>query len=203
MSQTPNEDRSGNLLARWRGGDQQAAAELFHRYATRLVALARSHLSRRLARRVDPEDVVQSVYRCFFADAQEVRFDCEQQGDLWRLLVTITLHKLRDQAKHNSCAKRSINGEQYFGSEDTLFGLRAAALANGPSPLEAVALADQLEHLLRPLEPRQRDMVQLRLQGYSLEEIAVRADCSQRTVIRTLERVKKNLEQWQSADSSQ
>src|SRR5262245_5216743 len=67
--------RTADLLARWRNGDQQAAAVLFHRYADRLVALAKSRLSARLASRVDPEDVVQSVYRSFFVDARVGRYD--------------------------------------------------------------------------------------------------------------------------------
>jgi RNA polymerase sigma-70 factor, ECF subfamily len=62
---------AADLLARWRSGDQQAAAELFRCYAGRLAALARSHLSRKIGQRLDAEDVVQSVYRSFFADARE------------------------------------------------------------------------------------------------------------------------------------
>ena len=53
-----DDDRSGDLLARWRAGDADAAAEIFRRYADRLIALARGRLSAKLARRIDPEDVV-------------------------------------------------------------------------------------------------------------------------------------------------
>ena len=45
---------SSTLLARWRDGDQQAAAELFQRYAAQLIALAHQRLSdvaRELARK--------------------------------------------------------------------------------------------------------------------------------------------------------
>jgi hypothetical protein len=42
------------LLERYRGGDDLAADELFARYFSRLIALAKSRLSPRLARRVDP-----------------------------------------------------------------------------------------------------------------------------------------------------
>lgn len=84
-------DNSNHLVARWQQGDQTAAAELFQRYASRLIALARSQLSVKLAQRVDPEDVVQSVYRSFFVDARNGRYDFQHGGDLWRLLVTMTL----------------------------------------------------------------------------------------------------------------
>ncbi len=57
---------SAQLLIRWREGDQAAADALFRRYAERLIGLVRLRLSEKLARRVDPEDIVQSVYRSFF-----------------------------------------------------------------------------------------------------------------------------------------
>ena len=73
---------SAALLARWRDGDQQAAAELVQRFTGRLLALARGQLSDKLARRVDPEDVVQSAYRSFFAGARADRYVLQRSGDL-------------------------------------------------------------------------------------------------------------------------
>ena len=188
-------DASIHLMARWQNGDQQAANELFRRYADRLVSLARSRLSAKLARRVDPEDVVQSAYRSFFADARAGRYDLQRGGDLWRLLVAITLHKLQDQVAHHTAEKRTIESEQSFGNEDSLFYLQGHVLSREPSPLEAVALVDEMEQLMRGLDPAQRRMLEMRLQGYNLDEIAADAHCSERTVIRVLQRIKGQLEQ--------
>ena len=63
------DDESIELLDRVRQGDEQAATELFDRYVERLIRLAQSRLSAKLRRRVDAEDVVQSVYRSFFSHA--------------------------------------------------------------------------------------------------------------------------------------
>jgi len=53
------------LLARLQAGDDAAATRVFHRYAHRLIARARSRLDARLRAKVDPEDVVQYVFnRC-------------------------------------------------------------------------------------------------------------------------------------------
>jgi RNA polymerase sigma-70 factor (ECF subfamily) len=187
------DDSPAALVARWRAGDQQAAEELFRRYANRLVALARSRLSARLAKRVDPEDVVQSVYRSFFADTREGRYDLERGGDLWQLLVTITLHKLNDQVKRNARAKRAVGREEHFGSEDSLVGLQAHLAAQQPSPVEAVALTELVEQIMHRLDPVQRRVLELRLQGFNLAEIAAQQECSQRTVIRVLEKIKAQL----------
>ena len=45
-----------------------------------------------------------------------------------------------------------------------------------------------------PLHDGQRRIVELRLQGFTLDEIAVEVHLSQRTVRRTMEQVKKQLE---------
>jgi DNA-directed RNA polymerase specialized sigma24 family protein len=46
--------------------DEQAARENFDRFARRLIGLARTRLDRRIRQKIDPEDVVQSVFRSFF-----------------------------------------------------------------------------------------------------------------------------------------
>src|SRR5437764_13076621 len=100
---------SADLMTRWRAGDEGAAATLFHRYAERLLALARGRLSGRLARHVDAEDVLQSAYRSFFSGARDGRFVLHRSGDLWRLLVAITLHKLQRQVERHTTAKRALS----------------------------------------------------------------------------------------------
>jgi RNA polymerase sigma-70 factor (ECF subfamily) len=189
------DSESMRLLGQWRAGDEQAAAELFRRYANQLVALARSHLSTKLSRRVDPEDVVQSAYRSFFAHARAGRYEVQRGGDLWRLLVGITFHKLSTQIKWNTSKKRSVQREEAFGSEDSLEGIAVQRLAQLPSPVEAAALADEVEQIMSALEPAQRRVFELRLQGHNIFEIAAATDVGERTVRRILSRVKHQLQQ--------
>ena len=138
---------------------------------------------------------MQSAYRSFFADARAGGYRIERGGDLWRLLVSITLHKLQDQVDRHTAEKRSVDAERRFGSEDSMAGIRPALLSRDPSPLEAATLTDELEQAMRPLQPNERRVLELRLQGYNHEEIAAAMDCSERTVIRTLNRVKDHLKQ--------
>jgi RNA polymerase sigma factor (sigma-70 family) len=187
------ETADDHLLARWQNGDQQAAAELFSRYADRLIALARSRLSEKLARRVDPEDAVHSAYRSFFADVREGRYQVERGGDLWQLLVMITLHKVQHQVERHSSKKRALDREEFYGSEDSLVAFQQAIKTREPSPMAALALSEQVEQLMQPLDASQRRMLELRLQGYNLEEIAAACRCSEATVRRLLDRVKRQL----------
>jgi RNA polymerase sigma-70 factor (ECF subfamily) len=184
------EESTINLVAQWRAGNQQAADELFRRYAEQLVGLARGHLSAKLAQRVDAEDVVQSAYRSFFGHARAGRYDLQRGGDLWRLLVSITLHKLHDQVKHNRRVKRNVARECRLGDASQPDRPAALILTQEPTPLEAVALAEEVQQLLADLDSVQRRMVELRLQGYNLDEIGADTRRSVRTVSRLLERIK-------------
>jgi RNA polymerase sigma-70 factor (ECF subfamily) len=180
-------------MAQWRNGDQEAAATLFQRYAERLLALARSRLAPSLAPHVDPEDVVQSAYRSFFTGARAGRYDLGRSGDLWRLLVAITLHKLQHQVERHTTAKRDISRVYRLSEEGSLLRVQGEMLAREPTPADAAALTDTVQKLLAGLEPLERQMVELRLQGYGLDEIAGDVSRSERTVRRLLERVKERL----------
>ena len=186
---TSDGEKSADLLARWKEGDRAAADALFARYTEQLVALARDRLSTRLAGRLDPEDVVQSAYRSFFAHAES--FVIERTGDLWRLLAAITLHKLHHQVDRHTAAKRSVTRERSLGNGRSMDLLGPAARA--PSPAEAVALIDEVEQLLRRLAPLHRRMLELRLQGYRIAEIAADTRRSERLVRKVLDGVKAEL----------
>lgn len=190
------DDRSAQLVELVRAGDEQAATELFQRYVERLTALAAAHMSAKLARRLDPEDVVQSACRSFFLKARAGRYILEHSGDLWRLLVGITLHKLQHQAEHHTAKKRSLAKERSPVSGDSsALGPLDLALARDPSPLEAVALADEVERLMARLEPHHRPILELRLQGHNLDEIADQLKCSERTARRVLNSVKEMIQE--------
>ena len=54
------------LIQQFQQGSQEAATELYLRYANRVRALAQAKCSAELAARLDADDIVQSVFRCFF-----------------------------------------------------------------------------------------------------------------------------------------
>jgi RNA polymerase sigma factor (sigma-70 family) len=189
---------SAELLNRILRGDEQAAATVFERYAERLSHLARSRLSARLAARTDPDDIVMSAYRSFFVGAREGRFHVECGGDLWRLLVEVTLHKLYRQAAHHHAQRRSVRRE--LAPTDSNPPLSSAA-SREPTAEEGLLAAEELENLLGKLNDRGRAIVELRLQGFTQEEIAKHVGCSSRTVRKWLENARKLLVS-QATDSS-
>jgi RNA polymerase sigma-70 factor, ECF subfamily len=176
-----------------RAGDPEAARLLFDRYVDRLVALARRRLSQALAARVDPEDIVSSVFRTFFGRLKEGRFQLDEQDDLCKLLVRITVHKTLRQVAFHKAAKRDPSqeaGQQDAGQERLL-----ALLDREPGPEETVAFLDQLEHFLAKLRPQERQILELRVQGYDNDEIAKQLGISDRSVRRVFERIRGQAEE--------
>src|SRR4051794_32382269 len=99
-------DRS--LLARLRGGQQDAATELYLRYAQRLRALVRARCSSQLARRLEPDDIVQSVFRRFFRRVLQGDYDVPPGEELWGLLLVIALNKIRTEETFHRAGKRDV-----------------------------------------------------------------------------------------------
>jgi RNA polymerase sigma-70 factor (ECF subfamily) len=183
------------LLNRWKSGDEQAAAELFDRYVSRLVALAGSRLSEALRRRVEAEDVVQSVYRSFFARTSDDRLVVEENGQLWGLLAAITINKVRTHAKYHRAQKRDVSAEASMSASRSCFGLAPVEVADEPTADVAAALVEELGGVLDTLTPLQRDVFELYLQNQPNDKIALEVKRSARTVRRTLEEVRRLLEQ--------
>jgi len=172
-------------------GDEQVAGEFWQQYGARLQGLAAHHLTTRLYRREEPEDVVQSVCRTFFRRAQEGQFQLGGSESLWRLLCAITVTKVRQKARFHGRKKRE------FYREEQIDESRPAAARHGaaePTPDEAVEFADQLQQLLSDLDEEERQLVQLKLAEATHLEIAKKLGCSERTVRRILKRVQKR---WQ------
>jgi RNA polymerase sigma factor (sigma-70 family) len=172
-------------------GDERAAGEVFGRYVERLTRLARSRLAARLAARVDPEDIVQSAYRSFFVAARRRRFVVEESGDLWRLLVEVTLHKLYRQAARHQAQRRNVARDR--AASDGSVWQRVAA--GEPTPEQAAIATDELEAVLTKLPPRGRQVVELVLQGYEQREIAAKLGCAERTVRRWVEAARTDLQE--------
>ena len=188
-----NDDRSVHLLQRWRDGDESAATEIFERYVNRLCALARTRLSNRMKRRVEAEDVVQSAYRSFFRRAGD-HYVLEKEGDLWRLLAAITINKVRGQVEYHTAKKRGVYLEESMKADQSVIRVRPEMISEEPKPDDAAVMVEELAALLGSLDETQRTIIELSMQNRSVEQIAEQIQRSERTVRRTIQQVREDLE---------
>jgi RNA polymerase sigma-70 factor (ECF subfamily) len=183
-------------MARLRAGDDDAATEVFYRFADRLVALAQRRLPGPIRRKVDPEDVLQSVFRSFFARQKAgAMADLENWDSLWAMLVVLTLRKCGRRIEYFHAARRDVQREvaDTLQASDTNAG--SDVRADEPTPSEEAMLTETVERLLSRLEGRHRQILTMALQGFTRVEISEQVGCTERTVYRVLERVKEWLEQ--------
>jgi RNA polymerase sigma-70 factor, ECF subfamily len=184
------------LMGRLRSGEDDAAREVFVRFAGRLVGLARMHLDARLMARVDPEDVVQSAYKSFFVRQREGELEVGTWDGLWGLLTLITLRKCADRAAYFRAGKRDLAreaGDRPSGSSPG--GAEVLALDRAPSPEEAAILAETVEALFRSVDGSdEQAILELSLQGFTASEIGDQLGRAERSVRRLRERFRKRLE---------
>src|SRR5262249_55951371 len=105
-------------------GNREAAQALWLRFANRLIGLARARLRAAPRRAADEEDAVLSAFDSFCRGAEQGRFpQVQDRGDLWNLLVAITVRKVSDQVHHERRQKRG--GGAVLGEADLARGSHA------------------------------------------------------------------------------
>jgi RNA polymerase sigma-70 factor (ECF subfamily) len=192
-----DDDAFSRLMVRLRSGEDDAAREVFERFAGRLIALARRRFNRVLARKVDPEDVVQSAYKSFFVRQRAGKVEVGGWDGLWSLLTLITIRKCADRAEYFLAGRRDAAREAIGGD-----GVDASVLAldREPRPEEALILAETVESLFRDVSAHERPIIELSLQGFTATEISARLGRAERSVRRLRERIRKRLERLHEAD---
>jgi RNA polymerase sigma-70 factor (ECF subfamily) len=199
----PEEPPFSELMARLRQGDDEAARRIFQRFAHRLIALARSRLDARVRQKVDPEDVLQSALGSFFRRQAVGEWELDNWDSLWSLLTVITLRKCGHRVEYFRAACRDVQREL---SPPTVTDGESAVswqgIARDPTPAEAAMLAETVEHLMRSLDERDRRILELSLRQEPVPQISAEVGCTERTVRRVLERVRKRLER-QRADAAE
>jgi RNA polymerase sigma-70 factor (ECF subfamily) len=196
----PPDDAFRAWMDRLRAGEDAAAREVFDRFAGRLVALARRRFNRLLARKVDPEDVVQSAFKSFFVRHREGKLEVGDGGGLWNMLTLITLRKCADRAEYFGADRRDAAREATGSHGGDRPDPGVIALDREPRPEETVVLAEMVEHLFRDVDPHERPVLELSLQGYTAPEISERLGRAERSVRRLRERIRKRLERLREAD---
>ena len=73
-------------------------------------------------------------------------------------------------------------------------------LARDPTPDEAALLTETVQGLMADLDERERAMLSLSLQGYTVQEISPQVGRSERTVQRLLEQVRRQLQRLQTTE---
>ncbi|HXD88209.1 MAG TPA: sigma-70 family RNA polymerase sigma factor [Urbifossiella sp.] len=185
---SPSSGSDKTLIRRYRSGDEAAATSLYLRYAHRLRALAKDYCTGNYARRFDADDIVQSVFRTFFAGVRQRGYDVPPDGELWGLLMVLALNKVRNLVDYHRAGKRAV--QQTASVTDLDQQNILAADENAAAFLRLV-----LEEQLAGMPESNQTIVRLRIEGHEVAEIAERTGRSRRTVERVLQEFRVRLSQ--------
>ena len=155
--------------------DEAAVEQLWRRYFPRLVGLARKRLQHAPLSLDNEEDVALSAFASFCQAAEAGRFPqlLDREG-LWRLLVIITARKVAHVVRDEGRRPTSPLDAEALLSRDP-----------GPDVMAVAALEHQ--RLLSCLGDPELEMVaRLRMDSYSVEDIASRLHYAPRTIKRKL-----------------
>jgi RNA polymerase sigma-70 factor (ECF subfamily) len=138
---------------------------------------------------VDADDIVQSVFRTFFRGVQAGHYDIPDGADLWKLLLVIALNKIRAEGTFHQAAKRDI---RLTVPVDAFDPSRESNLKSDDSARFFLQMA--IDEALGQLDPKQRQMVELRIEGHDVADIASQTGRSKRTVERNLQEIRRKLD---------
>jgi|694.fasta_scaffold00049_60 RNA polymerase sigma-70 factor (ECF subfamily) len=174
------------LIRRLKQGDQDAATAIYLRYAERLLQLAKSQTPDLLQSRIDPEEIVQSVFRTFFRRAADGQYVAPEGDELWKLFLVMALNKIRTRGAFHRAKKRDYRR--------TVQGLEPEDAANRDDTQEAYhVLRLSIEDFIEQYPDQHRDVVRLRIEGFEVNQIAEKLQRSKRTVERILQGFREQL----------
>lgn len=183
-----------DFIRRIRAGDDRAAQELVARYEPVIRREVRLRLKDpRLQSQFDWTDVCQSVMASFFLRAASGEYELEEPGQLLKLLVVMTRHKLANQERRHRAERRDYRRLEPHDRA----ALEGRAIPQ-PSPSRMVAGRELLEEFRRRLSEEERALADLRGQGFEWPEIAAKlggtAQARRKQFARAVDRVEQQIE---------
>jgi RNA polymerase sigma-70 factor (ECF subfamily) len=179
-------DSLSDLIHRAQSGDRAAWDELYALYMSQIQAHLRRKLGGKLRRKVDSEELLQSVFVEIFEDIDQ--FNYQGPSSFLHWVCRLTENKIRDKGRFFHAARRDVDRE--ISLNDAIPSSQDAP----PHPPEGIVTSPS-EHLLRQeeedlwkrafdaLEPRYQEVLRMhKIEGLSTQEIAERMGRSRRMV---------------------
>lgn len=189
------------LLERLKKGDEQVGGQIWQRYMQDLIALSRRRLNRATNRKLsDEEDIAVCAFNAFLMGVRANRFQkLDNRDDLWQVLVMLADRNAIDQIRKLNSKKRGegkVRGESVFVDQDPSNPSKSIGISalvdDQPTPEFAVQFGEEVRARLSKLNSEElNEIVMLRLEGYTNQEIADRFNLSLSTIERKLKLIRK------------
>lgn len=170
--------------------DEAATREFVRLFEDDIRRIVRARLPRALRTQFDSLDFVQAVWQVFFREAGEVgRFSGREH--LRGFLAGIARKKVLEEYRRRTTAQKYD-----VAKEESLYVVRGGrevprdVRAPDPSPSQHLQARDRLSQLTMGRSPVEVEVIRLREQGLTFDEIAVRTGLGERSVRRVIEAIR-------------
>jgi RNA polymerase sigma factor (sigma-70 family) len=170
---------TGSLLAKLNQGDADAAAQIFQTFEPYLRMVIRRQISGRVRAKFDSTDIVQSVWADVVDGLRRSKWTFQNIDQLRAFLLKMTRNRFVDRLRQH---RRALEHELTMPPQDI-----EMLAATGSGRVSENFYADELWHqMLDVCPPAHYELLQLKRQGASLDEIAARTGLHKWSVRRIL-----------------
>jgi RNA polymerase sigma factor (sigma-70 family) len=178
-----------------RAGDEAAVAALLGRFEPEIRTMVRVRLPRALRNQFDSMDFVQAVWTSVFTGKSDDAGRFADVGQFRKFLAGVARNKVFEEHRRQTRTKKYDLGREerlYVRKGDRDVPREVAA--SDPTPSETVQAGDRLGQMIQGRSPEDAQVIELRRQGLTFEEIAGRLGTSERSVRRVIEAVRERME---------
>lgn len=168
-------------------GNEWAATAIHARYEKRVRRLAQLHWPSAMRSRFDPDDIVQEVFDRFFRAIRRGIYSPSEASGLWGFLFVVSLNQIRKVASRHLSRRRDVR--QTVGQG----GAGHGGESKDPRQTSTAHSRLVVEEILEALSPLMREVVERKLEGYTVQEIAHGLMISRRAVERLLHEVRQRV----------
>jgi RNA polymerase sigma factor (sigma-70 family) len=180
------------LMAEVAAGSDEAVWQLAETYTPHILRAVRRALSPKMRQKLDSVDFAQTLWASLLLKPRDfTRLKTPQQ--LIGYLVSATRNKVCEKARQLNTQKYDVRREQGLDQPTnrraSRLGLDTPIIARDPTPSAIVSVRDQWNYALSKTSTRDREIVRLRREGHSFEEIGKMLGIYEQTARRAMQRL--------------
>lgn len=170
------------LMEQVKEGSEDAVQKLLETYGGHILRTIRRRLNRRMRSQFDSADFCQAVWASFLAGEQQIP-SFTHERDLIGFLNSMATNKVVEECR------RRLQGKRYNAHRQGSQGDGGGRVTKNPTASQIVSAQEQFSWLVRGDPTLYRRIVQLRVDGATLDEIAESTGVNERTVRRVIRRL--------------
>ncbi len=179
--------RFGDLMAQVQAGSEEAAWQLVEEYGETIRRTVRAALNPRIRKSFDSLDFVQLVWSSLFKRKENLNRFAEP-SELAAFLMVMARNKVCSEMRKSLFTKKRNAGREESLDEASANSARQM-VGREPSPSDIAEARERWQQLMANQPPHYQQIIELRLQGYGIVEIAERLHLARSTVHRFLDRL--------------